>query len=145
MLRASRKTITEVWFEGEEEDHVSLSKKPCDDGIPSSSSGGLPVPDAAIRIEAEERDTGSISSHHESEDDVEAEALLRAIARAPSRRARSAAAPGTPWGVSGRYIVGRRLGRGGMGTVYAASDTVLHRVVALKILDAAGTGHQSAH
>ncbi len=36
-----------------------------------------------------------------------------------------------------RYEVARRLGRGGMGVVYAARDRVLEREVAVKVLDAA--------
>lgn len=40
--------------------------------------------------------------------------------------------------VGGRYEITRRLGRGGMGTVYAAHDRVLHREVAIKVLDDIG-------
>jgi formylglycine-generating enzyme required for sulfatase activity/predicted Ser/Thr protein kinase len=64
-------------------------------------------------------------------------ALLRRIAHAPPRRPPSAAIPGTKWSESGRYVIERLLGRGGMGTVYAATDTMLSRKVALKVLDAA--------
>lgn len=36
--------------------------------------------------------------------------------------------------LEGRYHLDRRLGRGGMGTVYAASDTLLERRVAVKVI-----------
>jgi eukaryotic-like serine/threonine-protein kinase len=39
-----------------------------------------------------------------------------------------------PTEVAGRYVIGRRLGAGGMSTVFEARDTVLERPVAVKLL-----------
>ncbi len=36
--------------------------------------------------------------------------------------------------LAGRYVLDRRLGRGGMGTVYEATDTALQRSVAVKVI-----------
>ena len=46
--------------------------------------------------------------------------------------ANDATGPGT---TLGNYRIERLLGRGGMGAVFLAFDTVLHRQVALKVLD----------
>jgi predicted Ser/Thr protein kinase len=56
----------------------------------------------------------------------------------------AAAAPGWPEGMRvGRFLIVREIGRGAMGSVYAAYDEVLDRKIALKRLHG-GTAHQRA-
>src|SRR5574338_52918 len=45
----------------------------------------------------------------------------------------------------GRYVVLERIGHGGMGVVYAASDPELDRKIALKVLYADAFGATAAH
>ena len=42
--------------------------------------------------------------------------------------------------IQDRYLIETELGRGAMGTVYRAQDTLLERPVAIKVVSAAGLG-----
>jgi serine/threonine protein kinase/Tfp pilus assembly protein PilF len=77
-------------------------------------------------------------------------ALLERLVEVPTAEAPPLLEPGVR---AGRYEIIRRIGRGGFGSVYEAHDTVLHRLVALKVLhlpqvagpaSAAGEGEAAA-
>src|ERR1700723_812593 len=80
-----------------------------------------------------------------SGDQGEIDEVLRAVAHAPSRRPPPTPTAGAAWGLGGRYVIERKRGSGGMGSVYPASDTVLRRQVALKVIDGTDADRELVH
>jgi TolB-like protein/Tfp pilus assembly protein PilF/predicted Ser/Thr protein kinase len=77
-------------------------------------------------------------------DEASAEAFLRSRPEASVEREAYATGskPGAlpaPGGALGSYRIERQLGRGGMGAVFLAYDTKLHRRIALKVLEGVAT------
>src|ERR1700731_4789591 len=71
---------------------------------------------------------------------------LVAFHRVPSQphtMSRSSAIASSP--LAGRYSLGDVIGRGGMGVVYRATDLVLKRTVAVKVLSPALSTEDSTH
>jgi len=94
---------------------------------------------------SDDLETVPLSRDSDADIDSEANAMLRAIAHSPPRRSPNAVPPGTKWGDSDRFTIERCLGRGGMGSVYSATDSVLERTVALKVLDATDADKDAAY
>ena len=89
--------------------------------------------------------SSSVDASEDSVGDGAIDDVIRAVAHAPPRAPPTNSGSGTRWGEKGRYAFERRLGRGGMGTVYLASDTLLGRQVAIKVLDAGEDPADDAH
>jgi serine/threonine protein kinase len=98
--------------------------------------------DLADKIEVDPALAPTLAELESGSNDTESLAsFLCQVAQAPAREP-PAARVGTRIGAEGRYLIEALLGRGGMGTVYAAQDTLLHRRVALKVLDQATDADQ---
>ena len=101
----------------------------------SSRSVGIDDRSASASNSSASASNSSASANDSSVGDHAVDGLIGEIAHAPHRAPPQEV--GAKWGAEGRYVIERFLGRGGMGIVYAARDSLLGRVIALKMLNEA--------
>ena len=79
-------------------------------------------------------EVASLLAHEASAEGFLADPAAQVVADLPTRNSEALHVGLEPGVTLGTYQIERRLGRGGMGVVFLAHDTTLHRRVALKVL-----------